>query len=98
MKNRNFKVWNFELYAMLKHELVILCADGSCCSIIGDYNTHVGNDLNGIVDNNPDVYYEAYFKASRYLKQTWVSVIGYLQDLIMLLWTAIQELLFHTWI
>ena len=50
-----FLVWNNDLYAMITAELSLLRDDGYLCIFLGDFNGHIGNDLNGIVGNNRDI-------------------------------------------
>ena len=51
----DFQVWNAELCAMLQSEITILREDGYTCSLVGDFNGHIGVDSQGIPGNNSDV-------------------------------------------
>ena len=51
----NFQVWNAELCAMLQAEITVLREDGYTCSLVGDFNAHIGADSQGIPGNNKDI-------------------------------------------
>ena len=50
-----FKEWNRKLYCSLQKDLDKLQADGYDCIIVGDYNGHVGNGIDGIPGNLPGI-------------------------------------------
>lgn len=50
-----FKEWNRKLYCSLQKDLDKLKADGYECIIVGDYNGHVGNGVDGITGNLPGI-------------------------------------------
>ena len=51
--NDAFIDWNMKLYGMLEHDMRTLSQKGYKCIILGDFNGHVGNGENGILDNKP---------------------------------------------
>ena len=57
VQNEQFKIWNKELYIMIKHEMETIKGKGFDCIILGDLNGHVGNDDRDIEGNSPDINY-----------------------------------------
>ena len=55
--NEQFKIWNNELYMMIRYEMETIKSEGFDCIILGDLNGHVGNDDRGIEGNSPDINY-----------------------------------------
>ena len=50
-----FRTWNNELYSMITGELKTIQNEGYDVILVGDFNGHVGNDLEGVEGNKADI-------------------------------------------
>ena len=50
-----FRVWNNELYSMISAELMTIQNEGYEVILVGDFNGHVDNDLEGVEGNKADI-------------------------------------------
>ena len=53
--NNEFRVWNEDLYAMIKVEMETIQHEGYEVILIGDFNGHVGSDEDGVPGNRGDI-------------------------------------------